>query len=116
MLQSLDYNNTIHVYRMWKLLRLGKQNDVDVREEYRFEESEEDVGVYSAFMSLVQHDDCVLRQIRINQTLAQQHTVRHVLDHRLRAGAVFEPNCVANLIQYHTPASTAANALYRVSE
>jgi len=75
---------------------------------YRFEETKENVGVYRAFMCLVQHNDGILRQVWVNKAFPQQHTVRHVLDHRLRTGAVFKSNCVANLITY-APAYITAN-------
>jgi len=68
-----------------------------VRAAYGFEQTKENVGVYGALMGLVQHDDGILRQVGVNQALAQQHAVRHVLDDRLRARAVLKPNCVADL-------------------
>lgn len=48
-------------------------------------------------MGFVQHDDGVLAQLRIDQTLPQQHTVRHVLDHSLGTGAVLKTDGVAHL-------------------
>ena len=64
---------------------------------YLFEESEEDVGADGAFVRLVQHDDAVLHEVRVDETLTQKHALRHVLDGRLGARAVLETNRVAHL-------------------
>ena len=53
--------------------------------------------MYSPLMSLVQHDDSVGSEISVNQTLPQQHTLRHVLDLCLVARTVFKTNRVTNL-------------------
>lgn len=50
-------------------------------------------------VSFVQHDDGVLAELVVDQTLSQQHAVRHVLDDRLWAGAVLETDGVAHLRQ-----------------
>ena len=60
-------------------------------------ETEENVCVDGSLVGLVQHDDLVLQQISVDQTLPQQHAVRHVLDLRLRAGAVLKADGVAHL-------------------
>ena len=49
-------------------------------------------------VGLVQHDDGVLTHVRIYQTFPLQHTMCHVLDHRLRAGAVLKTDGVAHLV------------------
>lgn len=50
-----------------------------------------------SFVGLVQHDDAVLCQVSVNQTLPEHHTVRHVLYLRLRARTVLKTNRVADL-------------------
>ena len=50
-----------------------------------------------AFVGLVQHDDAVLQQVPVNQTLSQQEAVCHVLDLRLWACAVLKTHGVAHL-------------------
>ena len=67
------------------------------RKTWCLEEAEEDVGVDGALVCLIEHDDGVGRQGVVQQCLAQQHPIRHVFDHRLRAGAVLKPDCVAHL-------------------
>ena len=61
------------------------------------EESEEDVCVDGALMSLVQHDDRVLTQLLVQQRLSQQHAICHILDHCLWPCAVLEADGVADL-------------------
>ena len=61
--------------------------------------AKEDISVDGSLVGLVQHDDLVLHQIPVNQTLSQQHAVRHVLDLGLRAGAVLKTDGVAHLGQ-----------------
>ena len=53
--------------------------------------------MYGALVGLVQHDDGVLLQVGVDETLAEHHPVRHVLDLRLRTRAVLEPNRVPDL-------------------
>ena len=48
-------------------------------------------------VGLVQHDDVVGGQVAVDETLSEQHTLRHVLDLGLRARAVLETDRVANL-------------------
>ena len=48
-------------------------------------------------MCLVDHQDRVRTEVGFGEELAQQHAIRHVLDHRLLAGAIFEADRVANL-------------------
>lgn len=50
-----------------------------------------------SFVGLVQHDDAVLREVPVNQTLPQHHTVCHVLYLRLRARTVLKTNRVTDL-------------------
>lgn len=50
-----------------------------------------------SLVSLVQHDEGVLAHVRVDQTLPLQHSMRHVLDHRLCAGAVLKADGVAHL-------------------
>ncbi|KAF3853914.1 hypothetical protein F7725_014602 [Dissostichus mawsoni] len=61
---------------------------------YLLEQTKKHISVDCPLVSFVQHDDGVLAQLRIDETLSQQHTVRHVLDDRLRAGAVLETDAV----------------------
>lgn len=64
---------------------------------YLFQETKQDISAHGSFVSFVQHDDGILRHVTINETLPQQHTVCHVLDLRLRTGAVLKPNGVPDL-------------------
>ena len=50
-----------------------------------------------ALVSLVQHDDGVGLEEAIYKAFPQQHTIRHVLDLRLRTRAVFKTDGVPNL-------------------
>lgn len=61
------------------------------------EETKQDVSVDRPLVGLVQHDDGVLAQFRVDQTLPQQHTVRHVLDDRLGTSAVLKPDGITHL-------------------
>lgn len=45
-----------------------------------FEQAKENVSVDGSFVGLIQHDQTVVGQIGVDQALAQQHAVRHVLD------------------------------------
>jgi hypothetical protein len=42
---------------------------------------------------LIEHHHAVALQVRVGQVLAKKHAVRHVLDDRLRAWHVLEPQC-----------------------
>lgn len=66
----------------------------------RLKQAKENVGVNGAFMGLVQHDDRVLRQVRVNETFSQQHTIRHVLDHCLGTRTVLKTDRVAHLTTF----------------
>uniref|UniRef100_A0A8R7K0H9 Uncharacterized protein n=1 Tax=Triticum urartu TaxID=4572 RepID=A0A8R7K0H9_TRIUA len=61
-------------------------------------QAEEDVGGERALVRLVHDHHAVARQVRLAEELAQEHPVRHVLDHRLVRGAVLEPDGVADLV------------------
>ena len=60
---------------------------------------EQHVRVDRALVRLVEHDDGVLLEVRVDQALPEQHAVRHVLDFRLGARAVLEADRVADLIK-----------------
>ena len=64
---------------------------------YLLHQPEENVCVYGTLVGLVQHDDGVLGEVIVHQTLSQEHPVCHVLDDSLWTGAVFEANGVADL-------------------
>lgn len=64
---------------------------------YLLEEAKEHIGVDCSLMSLIQHDEGVLAHVRVDQTLPLQHSMSHVLDHRLCAGAVLKADGVAHL-------------------
>jgi hypothetical protein len=49
-------------------------------------------------MRLVQHDHRILADIWVNKAFSLEHAVRHVLDPRLWARAIFETDCIANLL------------------
>lgn len=64
---------------------------------YLLEETKQDISVDCPLVGFIQHDNGVLAQLRVDQTLSQQHTVCHVLDHSLRAGAVLKTDSVTHL-------------------
>ena len=49
-------------------------------------------------MRLVEHDNGVCADVGVDETLSLEHTVRHVLDARLRARAVLETDRVADFL------------------
>ena len=49
-------------------------------------------------MRLVQHDHRILTDIWVDKTFSLEHTIRHILDPRLRARTILETDCVANLL------------------
>ena len=104
-------DQTAHAWRAQKTERkaLKSKYENSAWASYRFEKTKENVGVYRAFVRLIEHNDGVLRQVWINKTLTQQHTVCHVLNHRLGTGAVFKSNCVADLTT-QTPTCTSTNS------
>ena len=61
------------------------------------EETEEDISVDGPLVGLVQHDHRVLLQVWVHQTLPEEHTVRHVLDHRLLTGHVLKTDQISYL-------------------
>lgn len=71
-----------------------------------FEQAKQHICVNGALMSLIQDDDTVVLQLIIQQALTQQHTIRHVLDVCLRAGAVLKADGVANLHSTTYPQSS----------
>ena len=50
-------------------------------------------------MRLIQHDDCILSEVGVDQALSEQHPVCHVLDDCFWAGAVLKSNSVPHLKQ-----------------
>lgn len=64
---------------------------------YLLQQTKEDISVDCPLVSFIQHDNGVLAQFRVDQALSQQHTVCHVLDHGLRAGAVLKTDGVTHL-------------------
>ena len=65
---------------------------------YLFEESEEDIGADGALVRLIQHDDAVLHEVRVDEALTQQHALSHVLNLCLWTRAVLETDRVADLV------------------
>lgn len=61
------------------------------------EQPKQHVCVDRALVSLVQDDDAVVLKLIVQQALAQQHAVGHVLDVRRGAGAVLETDGVTDL-------------------
>ena len=53
--------------------------------------------MYCPLVSLIQHNDRVLSEVRVDEALSKQHALCHVFDLCLGARAVFETDCVANL-------------------
>ena len=66
------------------------------------EEPEQNVRGDGAFVGLIQHDDRISSDIRINDTLSLQHTVRHELNLGLRACTILETDCIADLLTQPT--------------
>ena len=54
-------------------------------------------------MGLIQHDHRVLLEVRVHQTLPEEHAVCHVLYHRLLTGDVLETDQISNLLPKPTP-------------
>ena len=52
-----------------------------------------------SLVRLVQHDDCILSEVGVDQAFSEQHPVCHVLDDCFGAGAVLKSNGVAHLKQ-----------------
>mmetsp|Transcript_11887 Transcript_11887/g.27866 ORF Transcript_11887/g.27866 Transcript_11887/m.27866 type:complete len:283 (+) Transcript_11887:1772-2620(+) len=56
-----------------------------------------------ALMGLVDHHDRVAPKVGLAQKLAQQHSIRHILDHCRITGTIFEPNRIAYFLpQLHS--------------
>lgn len=72
-------------------------NTTSAHPAYLLQQTKENISVDGPLVSFIQHDDRVLAQFRVDQALSQQHTVRHVLDDRLRAGAVLKTDGVTHL-------------------
>jgi len=85
--------------RLVGVQRGGRDDELEVGPALHdaLEQAEEDVGVDGALVRLVQHDHAVGAEPVVQQRLAQEHAVRHVLDHRLGPGAVLEADGVAHL-------------------
>ena len=66
------------------------------------EHAEEDVGAEGALVRLVHNDHRVLLQQKVVLDLAQQNTVRHVLDGGVLAGAILKTDGVPHL-RTHSP-------------
>lgn len=66
---------------------------------YLLQQSKEHVSVYCSLVRLIQHDDRILCEVRVNQALSEQHPVCHVLDDCFRAGTVLKSNGIAHLTQ-----------------
>ena len=98
-LYSLRQTKRNTQYLFFSPIQKSLNEEAVVHVAYLLKQTKEDVSVDRPLVSLIQHDDGVLAQFRVDQTLSQQHTVCHVLDHRLRAGAVLETDGVAHLQQ-----------------
>lgn len=59
---------------------------------------EQNIGGNRSLVRLVQHENRIFRNQWIDEALALQHTVRHVLDASLRAGTILETDCVPNFL------------------
>ena len=44
------------------------------------EHAEKHIGVDGALVRLIQHDHAVVVEVRVQQALTQEHTIRHVSD------------------------------------
>ena len=73
-------------------------NEISIEQRRTLQQSKQNIRRNGPFVSLVKHNDRVLRAERVDQTLSLQHTVRHVLDARLRARAVLETDRVADFL------------------
>jgi hypothetical protein len=51
-------------------------------------------------VGLVEDDNAVLLQARVEEALAQKHAVREVLDHRLWSGAIFKADVIPHLVAH----------------
>ena len=95
--------NTISMYHIKQYEREREDGPLYVQgttlatKAYRLEQAKQDVCMYRPLVGLVEHDDSVLREIGVYETLSQHHSVCHVLDDRLLTRAVLEPNRVSDL-------------------
>lgn len=62
------------------------------------EETKQNIGCYGAFMGLIQHNDGILADVWVDETLSLEHTIRHVLDARFRTRAVLETDRVTDFL------------------
>mmetsp|Transcript_19460 Transcript_19460/g.46953 ORF Transcript_19460/g.46953 Transcript_19460/m.46953 type:complete len:467 (+) Transcript_19460:703-2103(+) len=62
-----------------------------------FAQAEQDIGGERPFVGLVQHQAAVLVHGGIRHALAKQHTIGHVLDLGLLAGAILKPDQVPHM-------------------
>lgn len=83
-----------------RIKRGGHDDDLEVRSAPGdlLQQRHEDIGRQGPFVSLVENDAAVPRHFVIVHGLAQQHTVGHVLEHRLGARHVLETDAVADLL------------------
>lgn len=68
-----------------------------VSKPYLLKKTKQNISMYSSLVSLIQHDDTILKKVWINKTLSKQHTICHVFDLCLRTCTVFKTDCVPNL-------------------
>ena len=64
---------------------------------HALEQPEQEVGADGALVRLVDDDGGIAAECRVRHRLAQQHTVRHVLEKRVLRRAVLKPDRVAYL-------------------
>ena len=62
------------------------------------DQAEEDVRVQGSLVGLVDDHDAVAGEIRLGEELAEQHAVRHVLEHGSLGRAVLESNAVPDFV------------------
>lgn len=88
---------------MYRVLQSFQTEISSLQWPYLFEQAKQHIGVNGPLVSLVQHNDGILAQVRVNQTLSQQHTICHVLDDCVWTCAVLKSDSVAHLCKQDDP-------------
>jgi hypothetical protein len=81
---------------------------------YLSEQTEEHVGAERPLVGLVHNDRAVVVQVGLPETLPQQNTVRHVLDHRVFGSAVLETYGVADFVTCGSTRQCGTKNFYKI--
>mmetsp|Transcript_75942 Transcript_75942/g.222604 ORF Transcript_75942/g.222604 Transcript_75942/m.222604 type:complete len:376 (+) Transcript_75942:1325-2452(+) len=80
--------------------RCRGHNQLQLRPDFHrlLQEAEQNVSGDGPLVCLVQHDDGVLGHVGVGEHLSEQHAIGLVLDQRLRACLILEPNGISHLL------------------